>query len=372
MQHDEALLVSSYLPCGWHQFNNQHHSTGATGYIGGDVLHAIIKNHPDLEITALVRNSDKGAKVASQYPKVRLVYGDLNNSELLTTEASTSDIIVHTANCDHVESANALVAGLAQNQKDTYLIHTSGTGLIAFEDKMSNTYGSKRDKVYDDWDGIGEVTSLPDYAPHRPVDKIILAGSEKSATIHTAIVCPPNIYGPSRGPDNQRSMQIYNMSKAVLERHKGFVVEEGLNRWSEVHIQDLSELFSALVGAALNPSESKATWNKEGYYFAENGEPVWGDISRLVAKTAYEMKLINSPDTDTVTKDEANQLGPAGAYLWGTNSRSKAIRARKLLGWTPSQKSMAELLPEIIESEAKALGLMKTHAEEAATGRILK
>jgi hypothetical protein len=34
---------------------NATSSTGATGYIGGDVLYAIAKAHPDLEITAMVK-----------------------------------------------------------------------------------------------------------------------------------------------------------------------------------------------------------------------------------------------------------------------------------------------------------------------------
>jgi N-acetyl-gamma-glutamylphosphate reductase len=57
------------------EFTTDNHSTGATGYIGGDALYAVASTYPDLEITALVRSSDKGAKVAAKYPKVRLVYG---------------------------------------------------------------------------------------------------------------------------------------------------------------------------------------------------------------------------------------------------------------------------------------------------------
>jgi uncharacterized protein YbjT (DUF2867 family) len=68
-------------------------STGVTGYIGGDALHAITKAHPDWEITALVRNSSKGAKVASQYASVRLVYGDLESTELIAEEAKNADIV---------------------------------------------------------------------------------------------------------------------------------------------------------------------------------------------------------------------------------------------------------------------------------------
>lgn len=346
-------------------------STGATGYIGGDALYAIANAHPDLDITALVRNSDKGAKVASQYPKIRLVYGDLDSTELLKTEAADADIVVHTANCDHVGAAKAIVAGLAQNQKKTYLIHTSGTGILAFEDFGSNTYGGTRDKVYDDWDGIGEATSLPDEALHRNVDKIILAAHATSANINTAIVCPPCIYGPGRGPDNQRSIQIYEMVKATLNRHKGFVLNEGRNRWTEVHVQDLSEVYLALVTAALDAG-GKATWNDKGYYYVENGEFVWGDISRKVAQVAFEKKFINTGEVDTVTKEEADKLASYGGYLWGTNSRCRAIRANKLFGWTPKQKSMVDLIPVIMEDEAKELGLQKTYAEEAATGRILR
>ena len=53
----------------------------------------IVQSHPDYEITCLVRNSDKGAKVAAQYSKIRLVYGDLDSSDLLVEEAEKADII---------------------------------------------------------------------------------------------------------------------------------------------------------------------------------------------------------------------------------------------------------------------------------------
>ncbi|KAF1936020.1 NAD dependent epimerase/dehydratase family protein [Clathrospora elynae] len=347
--------------------------TGATGYIGGDILFAIASTYPNLDITALVRNSDKGAKVAAQYPRTRLVYGNLDSTELLTTEASNADIVVHTADCDHVASASALVAGLARSGKKTYLIHTSGTGILAFEDLESNTYGIKREKVFDDWDGIGEVTSIPDVALHRNVDKIMLGSNEASAgNIQSAIVCPPCIYGPARGPDNQRSIQVYEMAKAALKRSKGFVIGDGANMWTQIHVQDLSEVYLALITAALSPDGGKATWNKEGYYFAENGDFCWGDIGRGIAKIAFEKKLINNDEVDNVSKEEADKLTVMGSYMWGSNSRCKAIRARKLLGWTPTMKSLFDLLPEIIEDEAKKLGRIRQHAEEAAKGRILK
>lgn len=339
--------------------------TGATGYVGGDVLYAIANTYPDLDITALVRNSDKGAKVASQYAQVKLVYGNLDSAELLSTEASKADIVVHTANADHPGAAAAIVNGLAQKTTPTYLIHTSGTGIVSSADLDRNTFGELNSHTYDDWTGIKEVTSLPDSYEHRGVDKIVLAAAAKNpAHVFTAIVCPPCIYGPGRGPDNQRSMQAYDLSKATLNRGKGFQVNAGQNIWHEVHIQDLSNAYLGLVTAALQPGGGKATWNDEGYYFAENGEIVWGEISKKIAQIAKEKKLIETEEIDSLPPDEANKLMRGARFLIGTNSRCKAVRARELLGWVPKQKSLGELLPEIVESEARALGLIKGHAEK--------
>lgn len=69
------------------------YSTGTTGYIGGDALYVITNAHPSWEVTCLVRNSSKGSSIASQYPKVRLVYGDLDSIDLITEEAKNADIV---------------------------------------------------------------------------------------------------------------------------------------------------------------------------------------------------------------------------------------------------------------------------------------
>lgn len=69
-------------------------ATGVTGYIGGDAVYAIAKAHPEYEFTCLVRNSDKGAQVAKEYPKFKLVYGDLDSIELIEEESKKADIVL--------------------------------------------------------------------------------------------------------------------------------------------------------------------------------------------------------------------------------------------------------------------------------------
>ena len=69
-------------------------SLGSTGYIGGDVFHALATAHPEYELTCLVRSSDKGAKLAAAFPAVRLVYGTLDSLDLVERESKDADIVL--------------------------------------------------------------------------------------------------------------------------------------------------------------------------------------------------------------------------------------------------------------------------------------
>ena len=70
-------------------------STGATGYIGGDVLYAITHAFPGYEYAALVRGA-KGAAVSAAYPNVRIVNGSLDDSNIIEEESAKADIVIGT------------------------------------------------------------------------------------------------------------------------------------------------------------------------------------------------------------------------------------------------------------------------------------
>lgn len=336
--------------------------TGTTGYIGGDFLYLVSQKHPDWEITCLVRNSDKGAKVAKVYPKVRLVYGDLDSVELIEEEAANTDIVFHFANCDHEASAEAIAKGLARRQGagSGYWIHTSGTMILATETVALADFGNRLDKVFDDWHHVQELTSHPDEAAHRLVDKIVLsAGTDK---VKTAIVCPPTIYGPGRGPDNTRSVQIYRATESFLKHKKAYKVGKGENIWHYVHVHDLSNLYLLLGEAAVNGGPP-ATWNEQGYYLAENGSFVWGEVLQAIAKEAQKQGFLEDSKVESFSPDEADRLfDPLSKYLLGTNSRGASLRGKQLLGWRPSMPGIEDEIPAVVESEARRLGLIKGHA----------
>jgi nucleoside-diphosphate-sugar epimerase len=265
------------------------------------------------------------------------------------------------AHADHAGSATAIAEALAETRssKPKFFIHTSGTGVLLLDHIQKGLdYGVLSPKIFDDWDGIGEVTSLPDEAPHRDVDKIVLAAGAAHSNVKTAIVAPPTIYGVGRGPVNQRSIQVPDLIKATLKEGYGFQVGNGDARWNAVHVHDLSDLYLHLIEEAANGGGS-ATWGSEGYYFAESEEFRWGDIGRGVAEAAYRKGFIKSSEVKSLTPEEVDPLRERGRgrFVWGVNSRSRAVRARKLLDWKPKGKTIEEEISEAVDIEAKVLGL---------------
>lgn len=255
-------------------------------------------------------------------------------------------------------SATAIVKGAAKHSVDrpAWIIHTSGTGILTWEDARAKTAGVLRPKEYNDWDGVEELTSLPDDAMHRNVDKIVLGAA--SDAVKVAIVCPPCINGPGRGSGNVRSMQAYMVATAAIKLGKGFLIGEGKNVWHHIHVQDLSELYLAL-GDAAAAGGGKATWGaKEGYYLAENGSFVWGDVQKKIAEVAHQKGFISTADVDVFSfKEAADKIHPFAPIAVGSNSRGHAIRARKLLGWNPKKPGLFELIPDIVDVQAQELGV---------------
>jgi nucleoside-diphosphate-sugar epimerase len=179
---------------------------------------------------------------------------------------------------DNKGAAAAIGKGVAAGhtkEKPGFWIHTSGTGILTWKDSETETYGEPPSQpAYDDLENVSGLTSLPDKAFHRDVDKMVLESA--SNIVKTVIVCPPTIYGPGRGPGNTRSRQVYNLARITLELGQAPQLGRGLTEWDNVHVHDLSDLFVLLVEAAVaNKLDMDAKlWGKEGYFLAENGHHV--------------------------------------------------------------------------------------------------
>lgn len=299
-----------------------------------------------------MRSKEKAKLVAESVKTARFVYGDLDDFELLETEAAKANIICHWAACEHLRSAQALVSGLQKtsNEKPGYLIHTSGSDILSYPDLDNHQYGAGGAKIFDDLDGLDDILNIKKTAPHREVDMTVLLADESKGK--TAIGCPPTIFGLGRGPGNRRSVQVPQLVAGTLQRGAAYTVEEGRNIWSIVHIHDLSSLFLKLVEAAVGGAGS-ATWGRNGFYFAENGEVMWRDVADEVARAAKDQGLIKASEVEFASAEEADRLWSDASYLIGTNPRCKALRARELLQWSCSGPHLYDTIPALVEQEAR-------------------
>lgn len=134
------------------------------------------------------------------------------------------------------------------------------------------------------YDGMNpnQIESLPPTQPHRPVD-LVITEADKEGYVKSYIVIPGIVYGITTGPfveagiQNLYSIGIALFIKGALVRREVGMIGKGLAKWTNVHIDDLVELFIILFKTILSNPE-KIGHGREGYFFAGNGERTWFDL----------------------------------------------------------------------------------------------
>lgn len=286
--------------------------TGATGYIGGSVAAALIaEGH---KVTGLVRSEARGEDAKAQ--GIEPLVGTLDDADVLAAGAQAADATIHTADAEHGVSADALVAALAGSGKR--LLHTSGSSIVGNPDG-----GERVDAVFDEQT---EFTPSPARASRVAIGERVLASA--SDGVHPVVVCPSLIYGLGRGA-TRHSMQVPMMIDLAKRDGTAKFIGAGENVWSNVHIDDLVDLYLL----ALNQAPAGA------FYFVENGENSMREASDAINR----MLGLGSP-AESMTEDYAATQwgdGPARNSM-GSNSRVRGVRAREELGWAPHRASLIE------------------------------
>lgn len=115
--------------------------TGATGYIGGTVLEAVItSNTPPSKITVLIRDPAKingftSLEIARKH-NVTIVplLGSLEEYNKLRDAAADHDVVMSCANADDLAGMKAILEGMKKRKEKSghrpLLIQTSGTGVL--------------------------------------------------------------------------------------------------------------------------------------------------------------------------------------------------------------------------------------------------
>ncbi|GMF80385.1 unnamed protein product [Aspergillus oryzae] len=332
--------------------------TGATGFIGGSVLTALLQSSASSlqsgPITCLMRGADRAALLTSTYgERVKpTVYGGLDDLETITAVAAQHDVVINTTLGYHSASTKALLRGLAQRKaqtgRDVWLIHTSGTsnigdkpitkpvGVREFDDLVDAIYAHEK-----------ALEAAEPYAQRTTELGVIDTGLELG--VKTLVIMSPIIYGNGTGLFNRNSIHTGYM-KAMLQIGHAVVVGDGTGLWDHVHIEDLANLYRLVVLDILERQGKSLPTGKKGIIFSANGRHSWLEYSQLVADACYERGLILEKKVTHLSLEEAvatliPHLGFAkevfaeedlksAAEMFSSNEITVATIARNL-GWNP-------------------------------------
>jgi nucleoside-diphosphate-sugar epimerase len=282
--------------------------TGAGGYIGGSVAARLVQSGHS--VRGLIRNPSRAEELRSF--GIAPVSGTLDDSALLAAEAAGADAVVNAASSDHRGAVEAMLAALAGSRKP--FVHTSGSSLVSDE-----ALGEPSDKVFNEETPIAPV---PDRAARLAIDTLI---REAAPGVRSVVLCNAMIYGEALGPQS-RSVQLPALVDQARESGVARHIGRGLNRWSNVHIADVADLYLLALERASAGS----------FYFVENGEQTFKAITDAIGEA---LKL--GPSQDWSVTEAVARWGRGLAVLsLSSNSRVRAAKARAELGWLPRHDSI--------------------------------
>lgn len=294
--------------------------TGATGYIGGSVASRLLTaGH---QVIGLARSDEAAASLRQR--GIEPVAGTLNDYGPLQQVARSVDAVINAAHADNPFVVLAILPQLKGTGK--VFIQTSGSSVVSTYDQ-----GECVDRIFNE---DTPIVPMPEKATRVAIDEQVLCASLDG--VRSVVIRPTLIYGRGIGV-NSSSVQI---PKLIEQAQKGVArhIGRGLNIWSNVHISDIADLYLLALDRA--PAGS--------LFYAESGETSMKSAVEAISR----MLGLGGRTEDWPIEDAAAVLGPGAHLTFGSNSRVRAVKARKVLGWEPKGPP---LLQEIEQGTYKEL-----------------
>lgn len=275
---------------------------GATGYLGSRIVRRLAD--AGLAVSGLSRSTagDETVAAAGGIP----FRGDLAEPRSVLAFASEHDTIIYTAQLMLQEEHNLLAAMVRMPARSgRTLIFTSGTGLLS-----QRTDGDWSEDSFAEDDAF-----IPSkYIGFRHVTEMLVRSAGWSGATRAMVVRPSMIWG------HGGCGHVARFYRDAYEKREVGYLGLGLNLYSNVHVDDLAELY----WLALEKGVAGAL------YHAVSGEVNNRTIAEAVARDT-------GVPTRSLDFDEAVERWGKFEALIGmaTCSRSRAPRSRRELGWQP-------------------------------------
>ena len=295
--------------------------TGATGYIGGGVLDALVRAGHD--VTALVRTNEKAKGVAKR--GARPVIGNLAEPDSFADAVEAQDGYIHAA-FDYSAAGGpsveqtALQSIIAAAKRPLtvgsaapatrFIIYTSGVWILGKTPEPATE------------DAPINPIAMASFRPKH--ERLVLDAADDR--LRTIVVRPGVVYGGGNG----MIADLFKSASNGLVR----VIGDGNNHWPLVYERDLADLYARIA----------ARDDAAGIYHAnDEGDERVNDIVDSI-KPYLPVK----PDVRYVPIDEARNKMGAYADALALDQVVRSPRAHAL-GWMPTLRSVAGNAARLLE-----------------------
>ena len=301
--------------------------TGGAGFIGANFVHATVRDHPEDTVTVLDAMTYAASRqsLAPVEHDIRLVHGDVTDSDLVSRLVAESDAVVHFAAETHVDNS------LADPES---FVHTNVIGtftiLEAIRQHGVRLHHVSTDEVYGDLalDDPERFTESTPYDPSSPYSStkaasdLLVRGWVRSYGVRATISNCSNNYGPYQHVEKFIPRQITN----VLTGRRPKLYGKGANVRDWIHVDDHNDA----VRRILEGGQAGRT-----YLIGADGER--DNLS--VLRTLLELMGHDPNDFDHVI----DRVGHDLRYAIDPSQLSNE------LGWAPKHTDFAEGLRATID-----------------------
>jgi nucleoside-diphosphate-sugar epimerase len=279
--------------------------TGATGFIGTEVIRDLIKaGHTVLGLA----RSDKGA-AALAAAGVEVHRGDLEDLNSLRSGAANSDGVIH---CGFVHDFSRFAEVC---EIDRRAIETMGDALAGSDRPMVITSGTGMGTA-----APGQPATEDHYNPNHPNPRALselAAEAVAGRGVRVTVVRLPQVHNTEK--------QGLVTPAIHLSREKGVAayVGDGLNRWPAVHVLDAAPVYRL----ALEKGPNRARYHP----VAEEGVTA-REIAEAIGRGLKIPVISMSPE------EAAGHFGWM-AFFAGLDMPASSALTQARLGWSPTQKA---------------------------------
>jgi nucleoside-diphosphate-sugar epimerase len=269
--------------------------TGATGFVGGHLVDALLKRGDD--VVCLTRSSADLSWLNRQ--PVEQIHGDLRDTRVLQSAVEKVDVVYHVAGliraltaADFMETNAAgtqrLAEVCAKQKNPPVFVYVSS---LAAAGATSNNYPLRENDP---------CRPISQYGKSKRAAELALARLGNHLPV--SIVRPPIIFG---GRDTTTKNLFDSIGRSGIHFALGY---RHRRRYSIVHVGDLVQAMISVArnGQRLDPRDADEAGFQQGCYFvAFDDQPTYADLGQMIGEAYGRRFVAKIPVPDMLTTSVA-------------------------------------------------------------------